>query len=230
MVKSNIDSNIHYNESIEIEDEDIGYSSPLYDFKLFNFEIEIGLGKQKHTYSKYGVVYFPIYLIVNDSLVSKIGIYEVRDKEFINLVDEDGDIKLKKKGLLFYVSKEYIKEEIENLESEEKGEEQSKKTEETEELEKTEEIENSETEEKGEEDDVANLKIPLDKISKVTEKSNEKLKEGIFTEKEVQVNIPKLQEETKEQSDQIKKDYQESSRDNWLVKFRKNNNYKTNYY
>jgi hypothetical protein len=115
MVKSNIDSkNIHYNESIEIEDEDIGYSSPLYDYKLYNFDIEIALGKQKHTYSKYGVVYFPIYLIIDNNLVSKIGVYELNDKEFINLIDEDGDIKLKKKGLLFYASKDYIKEELEN--------------------------------------------------------------------------------------------------------------------
>ena len=223
MVKSNIDgNNINYNESIEIEDEDIGYSAPLYDYKLYNFEIEIGLGKQKHTYSKYGVVYFPIYLIVDNKLVSKIGFYEINDKEFINLLDEDGDIKIKKKGLLFYVSKEDIKEEIENSETEKQDEKEIEKFEKEEEENKEKE---DETEDK-EEDDVANLKIPTEKISKVTEKSNEKLKDGIFTEREITVNIPKLQEETKEQSDQIKKDYQESSRDNWLTKFRKNNNYK----
>jgi hypothetical protein len=221
MIKSNIDSdNINYKESIEIDDEDIGYSSALYDYKLFNHEIEIALGKQKHTYSKYKVVYFPIYLIIDNYLVSKIGVYEVKQSELINLIDDDGDVKLKKKGLLFFISKDYLKEQIEEFKNDEEKKEEKKE-------EKNDEENNEEKDKKDEEeDDIGNLKIPLEKLSKVSEKSDEKLKDGIFEEKEIQDNIPKLQEETKEQSEQIKKEYKESSKYNWLVKFRKNNNYK----
>jgi hypothetical protein len=225
MVKSNIDNDVNYNESKGIEDEDIGYSSPLYDFKLFNIEIEIAIGKQKHTYSNHKIVYFPIYLIIDNYLVSKIGVYEISQLELINYLDEDGDIKLRKKGLLFYISKDYLQEQIEEYKTE--NDETIKDKEKEQEAVKILDSDLNDTNDKKEEDDddIANLKIPENKLSKTTEKSNEKLKDGIFEEKE-SINIPKLQEETKEQSEQIKKEYQESSRNNWLVKFRKNNNYK----
>ena len=91
MVKSKINKEVNYNESKEIEDEDIEYSAALYDYKLHSYDIEIGLGKQKHTYSKRNIVYFPIYLIVNGELVSRIGIYEIEDKKMIDILDDDGD-------------------------------------------------------------------------------------------------------------------------------------------
>ena len=112
MVKSHLEDKVNYNESREIEDEDIDYSAPVFDYKLFDQAIEIVLGKQKHTFSRYGIVFFPVYLVVNDKMVEKIGIFEVKDSELINIIDDDGDVKLKKSGLIFYISKDSLMEKI----------------------------------------------------------------------------------------------------------------------
>lgn len=230
MVKSKIESDkINYNESINMEKDDEEYSAPLYDYKLYDYDIEIGLGRQKHTYSKYGVVYFPVYLIVEDNIVAKIGIYEVSDKDMLNLIDDEGDIKLKKKGLIFYVSKEFIQTKILdenkkqiNLEKEEEEEKDEKKEDDKDKEDKEEKKE----ENKEKEDDVAELIIPLEKLSKTKEINDETLKDGIFIENKTTNIPPLLEEETKEQSTELKKRYQESSRNNWLENFRRNNNYK----
>ena len=228
MVKSKIEpEKINYNESKNIEDDDIDYSAPLFDYKLYDYNIEIGLGKQKHTFSKYGIVYFPIYLIIDDNIDSKIGVFEVSDKDMINLLDEEGDIKLKNKGIIFYVSKDYIKNKLfeENKEKNSLEKEEENKEEDREQKENNEES-NKEKKELEEEDDVANLSIPSEKLSKTKEVSDETLKGGIFIENKTVTIPPLLEEETKEQSDELKKRYQQSSRNNWLENFRKNNNYK----
>jgi hypothetical protein len=225
MVKSKIEpENINYNESKEIDDEDIDYSAPLYDYKLYDYNIEIGLGKQKYTYSKYGVVYFPIYLIIDDDIDSKIGVYEVNEKDIIHMLDDEEDIKLKKKGIIFFVSKDYIKNKLfeENaLQTDLEKQKEGENKEEDRELK-----ENNEENKEFEEDDVANLSIPSEKLSKTKEVSDETLKDGIFTENKTVTIPPLLEEESKEQSDELKKRYQQSSRNNWLENFRKNNNYK----
>jgi hypothetical protein len=215
MVKSNISKDVNYNESKEIEDEDVEYSAPLYDYKLYDYDIEIGLGKQKHTYSKYGIVYFPIYLIVDGELVARIGVFEIEDKKMIDILDDEGDVQLKPNGLLFFVSKQYLQEHL-------------KKSEELEPVESTESAEPNIdlTIEEIPDDDVATLVIPPEKKSLVTEISDKTLKDGIFEENTTTTLLPLLPEESKEQSDQIKKDFQESSRNNWIENFRRNNHYK----
>jgi hypothetical protein len=217
MVKSNISKDVNYNESKDIEDEDVDYSAPLYDYKLYDYDIEIGLGKQKHTYSKYGIVYFPIYLIVNGELVARIGVFEIEDKKMIDILDDDGDVQLNPRGLLFFVSKQYLQEHL-------KENEPMEQSVDVPDIGPIEEL--IEVEEIFDEDDVATLVIPPEKKSVVTEISDKTLKDGIFKENNTVTLLPMLPEETKEQSDKIKADFQESSQNNWVEKFRKNNNYK----
>jgi beta-lactamase class D len=45
MVKSKINSQVDYDESKDIEDEDLDYSSPMYDYKLFDNDIIIATDK-----------------------------------------------------------------------------------------------------------------------------------------------------------------------------------------
>ena len=74
-------------------------------------------------------------------------------------------------------------------------------------------------------DDVAVLVIPPEKKSATTEISEKTLEDGIFAENKTVTLLPLLQEESKEQSDKIKKDFQESMKNNWLQNFRRNNHY-----
>jgi len=223
MVKSIINTEVNYNESKDVEPEDIEYSAPIYDYSLYGYGIEIGLGKQKHTYSKYGIVYFPIYLIVEGALIARIGVFEVEESKMIDILDDDGDVQLKPRGLLFFISKEYLQQHIgqtvdniENLDTDQDDQDRNElKIDDGEKVPLV-----------AIEDDVATLVIPPEKKSVVTEKSDEVLKDGIFNENPAITMLPMLPEETKEQSDELKKNYQESSHNNWLEEFRKNNHYK----
>ena len=63
-MKSKLNSiNINYSESKDMDPEDIGYDSTLYEYELFGIPIQIALGKEKYTYSRYDVIYYCIYLI-----------------------------------------------------------------------------------------------------------------------------------------------------------------------
>jgi hypothetical protein len=223
MVKSIISKEVNYNESKEIEDEDIDYSAPLFDYKLYSYDIEIGLGRQKHTYSNRGIVYFPIYLIVNGEIASKIGVYEVEDKKMIDILDDEGDVQLKKEGLLFFVSKEYLRETLDKEEAKSKPSDEDEPL-----LGAVNDILSDETKIKNEEeeDDVAVLVIPPEKRSIVTDISEKTLKNGIFDTSEITALLPMLPEENEEKAKQIKESYEKEDSHNWVVKSRKNPNYK----
>jgi predicted NAD-dependent protein-ADP-ribosyltransferase YbiA (DUF1768 family) len=247
MVKSQLANEVNYKESKEIEEEDDEYSAPIYNYKLYDKEIEIGLGNPKHTFSRYGIVYFPVYLIVNNELIAKIGIFEIKDSELIHTLDDDGDVKLDKNKILFFISKDYLNQvitpsRIENsrgnvtlpcvpTESPPEGCDLNRQRckdnvepsppipDPVEALSKDDIIEIDDI------DDVAVLVIPPEKKSVTTEIAEKTLKDGIFEEVSTVKVLPLLPEESKEQSDQIKKEFQESSRNNWMQNFRRNLHY-----
>lgn len=230
MVKSHINSKVFYNESRELDDADIDYSAPVYEYNLHNLKVDIVLGKQNHSFSRYDIVYFPVYLIKNDEIISKIGYFEIESNKLLNVVDDEGDVQLNKKGMNIFINKEELQKKLKFEEPITEGEVIQKETKQLDELEEvTITIDNTQgvSEEKGEEEtDVASLVIPPEKMSKTTEVADEALEDGLFIDNKTITILPMLQEETKEESDKIKKEYQESSQNNWIENFRKNNNYK----
>ena len=56
--------------------------------------------------------------------------------------------------------------------------------------------------------------------------SEDVLKSGIFELDTTRKSVDALLEETKEQAEKIREEFQESSRNNWMENFRRNNNYK----
>jgi len=227
MVKSKINpEKVNYKESKDIDEEDLDYSSPLYDYKLFNHEIVIALGKQRHTYSKYDIVHFPIYLILHNIPRAQIGVFEVDSNKLIDILDEDGDVKLSAKHILFYATKDYIDELIKKYEENDKNKEED----ELDELEKhtdfKDELEDANIADEVEVlDDVLSLKATEEKKMKSHENAEEELKDGLFKENPNAKPPAMLDEEGKGESNEIKSTYKESPRNNWLVKFMKNNNY-----
>jgi hypothetical protein len=227
MVKSKISHQVDYNESKEIEDEDIEYSSPLYDYKLFDNDIVIALGKQRHTFSRHDLVYFPIYLVIDEMPRANIGVFEVESNKLIDILDDDGDVKLSKKNIIFYVDKQYVHDilkeystdEIEQLEDLEKG---KVKTEEKDAV--LEDVVDL-TEDSDDDDDVLGLQIPEDKKTKTGKDADKELSEGIFIINEKTKEPPLLKEETKEDSQELKREFKESPKNIWLQKLMKNTNY-----
>ena len=96
MVKSTLNKEINYNELKEIDSENKAYfkegSTATFDIKLYGNDIEITFGKEKYTFIEKGIVYFPIYLVINDIVSYQIGVYELFNSEVPNNLDEDGDI------------------------------------------------------------------------------------------------------------------------------------------
>ena len=229
MVKSKLNSQVDYDESKEIEDEDIEYSSPLYDYKLFDNDIVIALGKQRHTFSRHDLVYFPIYLVIDEMPRAKIGVFEVESNKLIDILDDDGDVKLSKKNIIFHVDKQYVHDmlkkysiddkpdEIEQLKDVEKG---KVKTEE-----KDAELDDVVDLTEDSDDDVLGLQIPEDKKTKTGKDADKELSEGIFIINEKTKEPPLLKEETKEDSQELKREFKESPKNIWLQKLMKNTNY-----
>ena len=94
MVVSQIDKTVHYVETKKIDEEDRGFATSLFEIEIMERTIVIGLGKEKHTYENKGIVFFPIYLVANNAIKSKIGVYEMKASDVISSLDEDGDINI----------------------------------------------------------------------------------------------------------------------------------------
>ena len=88
-----------------------------YDINLKNIDILIALGKLHNDYKSKGIFFVPIYLVINDVIDDKIGVYEFLSSDYTNLLDEDGDldISLIKGPLLFnFVTNTYLKSKYKN--------------------------------------------------------------------------------------------------------------------
>lgn len=111
MAYSNINKDIKYKEYNKIEKKDINYEAALYEMELYNTKITIALGREINKYSKYNIIYFPIYIIKDDKVVNQIGLYEITSERLPIITDADGDINLELVGdPIFYkfVDEEYI--------------------------------------------------------------------------------------------------------------------------
>jgi predicted NAD-dependent protein-ADP-ribosyltransferase YbiA (DUF1768 family) len=246
MVSSNLNSNINYIERKTIDPEDVGHDSTYYAIEAFEIPILIVLGKQKYTYSNKDVIYYPIYIVADDKIKAQIGVFESSLKQPLNLIDEDGDIDIEKLGeplLYSFVNKDFIKKTNTNptkylddddlafmKKSDKKVEEMNKTpveniidkpSKEEEEKEKKE----GEDEEEDDEYDFMRIKVKKDKISEEKQKADDIIEKGIFTIDKHFKQPSFLEEETEADADKYKLDYKESSSNNWIEKFLRNNHY-----
>jgi hypothetical protein len=235
MVHSKTDSkNVTYDESPEIDDEDLDYSSPLFDFKLFGKDIIIGLGKQRDTFIRHHIIFFPIYLIIGEIVRAKIGIFEIDSRQIDDLFDEDGDVKLKKKNLLFFLDKDKLEVLIKKYEKEASQHESEKTEKELEELQKNEQKDEQKDEKVLvdedndsliDEDDVLELKVPEGKQTQSDKQTALTLQDGLFTVNPKIKEPPSLKEETKDEAKDLKQDFKESPSTEWIAKMMKNDHY-----
>lgn len=234
MVKSKINPDkVLYNEIKSIDDGDIGYASSVYEIELYNNNnIEIVLGREKYTYQEYGIIYYTIYLLLGSSPAARIGVFEIESNKLISILDEDNDIDLSKGNILLFDNEDYIlqkikeyKESHEDLEEVDEEVEFIKKNDENEDKDITMNTPVDETDNDDDDDDATRMKIPENKKSKENEKTKDQLKDGVF-EVDESIKPPKmLSEETEEDSDKIKHEYVENTRNVWIQQFMKNEQY-----
>ena len=216
MVNSRLNKDIRYKETYAIDPDDIGFETSIYDLTLFNENIEIALGKPKYEYSSKHVVYFPIYLLINEEPVSKIGVYEILDSEMIHSMDEDEDLNINDKNVIFYIKENQFYKTLKKTPPIQNPQTQQPTTS---------QIKFSPTTKKVEEDDVFTLKIPESKKSSSVQKAEDTIKSGVFTNNTNAVIPPPLQEETQADVLEYKKSFKEGPRNIWVQKFMKNENF-----
>lgn len=144
MVASNIIQNINFKEDKNVEMHDKKTQVSVFRISLFDIDVNVSLGKVNTT--MYNDIYFaPVYLILNENIQVKIGIYEFLAEDYTTLLDEDNDLDIGYLDgpLLFkFVTREYIEEVtekyelLEDIDSSDSEEESDKEEEETDEMKK----------------------------------------------------------------------------------------------
>jgi predicted NAD-dependent protein-ADP-ribosyltransferase YbiA (DUF1768 family) len=222
MVSSKIHPKVNYIEKKTLDEEDLGHTSTLYVIDIYDIPTVIVLGKQKYTYSNKEIIFYPIYIVSDDKIKSQIGVFEAKLSKTLNLVDEDGDIDIEKMGeplLYSFVTKKYIEKSNSNpnkyLEEEEKREYV--------EMEKEFDILSDSSD--SDEVDVMKLKVTKKKVSEQKEAVDKVVEHGIFIIDKNFKQPPLLKEESESDADKLKLEYKESSANEWIEKFMRNNNY-----
>lgn len=220
MLESKINKeNVKYNENISIEKEDLNHMSFVYETELYDKDIEFVLGKEKHTYAKYNIIYFSVYLVINDKPKKRIGVFEIDSNKFIQSIDEDGSIELENGELLFFVQQNEMSEYFKKYDIKREEKQQDKESDKVD-LE-YEDLTDSSPDLFDESLDV--FKVSID--DKKSKKQFPLINESIFEEKENVKILPILEEENEEISNNEKKKYEEKVNTTWIEKFTKNNNY-----
>jgi len=210
----------------EIDNEDVGYESTTYDTELLGTPVELAIGKEKYNYSKHDLVFFYLYLVLNEELVAKVAIFEVESDRLISILDSDGDIDITKGQVIPTVSEKYLNKLIANNPTKVKEEASYN------------ELSTSDNSSSGpsinpaldedidkNEDDLFSVNLPTNRISKEVQDSKEKLKTGVFI-KNPAIKMPELlEEETQEAAKQMRREFVSSPSNKWVVNFMENNNY-----
>lgn len=213
---------VNYNEYRKIDQEDIDYTTFVYETSLFDRDIEIVLGNEKHNYSKYDILHFSIYLIINESPVSRIGIFEIDNNKYLNSIDEDGSIDLEKGELVFFIEKEDLLKLIDVKLSDDNNKDIEKESDKEDYVMTNDDYEEL-TYDNTNDHDLMRVKVDPDNKREISKTSNN---DGeLFSYDEKQDVLPLLDEENEKESDKYKSDYKEGIKTTWIEKFTSNNNF-----
>ena len=207
MVLSTINNMVNYLEQETIDSKDIDHETYIYDGNIYNKNIKFSLGKPNFEYmEEYNIVYFNIYLITKENIVGKIGVYETRNTDYLNQLDDDGDIIINNPAnplipLIFPKSKILIKNNYKSIDSD---------------------FEMDDTDDDSDDDDDTDY----DESSEEDVDEDEDTDEGALKEDLKELETPLIiVEQTKEESDAEKEAYTKKDSDVWINAFMRSNRY-----
>ena len=71
MVLSRLNEDINYPDINSVDKEDINYESSLYQIDIDDIIIIIALGNVRFSFVTKGVLYVPIYLVIDDNIINE---------------------------------------------------------------------------------------------------------------------------------------------------------------
>jgi len=228
MVASIINNKIKFNESHEIDDEDMGHTSDVYELDLFNATktIAIVLGKPKYMFADQNVIYLPIYALAKDTLVGKIGVFEITTPQLVKLY-RDGSIDLAKLSPPLLFADYETAEQIDSLGADPLYyHNKPEPAPEVKPVDLDKEFQDAQKQQE-DSDDEREFRLeakPAD-ISGEKRKAMAAIDTGIFKMEPGFVVPPILREETEKDAESMRAKYRPSASNNWIEERMKNNNY-----
>lgn len=234
MVNSQINKQLIYEEDSNIEKKDYDFASLKYPIEIafdedHDVKFYITFGRKNEKFLKgYNIIYYPIYLIVGSVVLSKIGVLELEADKTSKIVDEDGNIdpeKMDEEPLFFsFLTEAYLSNKNAIVTSDNSDTESEGKNSDVESVSSVESTDFSKSKkEKESEENIFN--IPENKLNKRTNET-QKSDESLLFKTDTSVKTPNsLIEETKTMADKLKSEFTESSRNEWIEIFMKNNQY-----
>jgi hypothetical protein len=106
MVQSLLNKSINYIETDRLAKDDENYPTIGYEIVIDGINRTLALGQAKYSFIDKNIIYFPIYLIINDEVYSRVGVYEIYQDQLSqnSIFDEDGDVDPDKLGKPLYFS------------------------------------------------------------------------------------------------------------------------------
>ena len=230
MVASKINPSIRYNDTNKIDPNDNALESSTYDITFEKIDpkksLTVTFGKVNYTYSSKSVLYYPMYLVVDDQVKAQVGIIEIPMENLPSVVDEDGDLdpeRISDPILYDFVTKEYLKkfENNENLEQDDL-EDTGKQLDDNE----LDVIDLTGKKSSDDSEDYLGLVVPPKKLGEEQKTEQQEDPEDIFKKDIYKKMDPILTEETQKEALKLKSEYEESPSNDWVAKFMKNNKYK----
>ena len=208
MVKSELNKDIVYPELKNLLDGDVNYDATLYGVNIKDHDITVALGKQQDKFLEKGIVYFPIYLVLENNKVMQIGIYEIKSSQLPTIFDEDEDVEIENLGepLLFSFIDDDILKQSNPMEDEDEDEDEDEET-------------HEETDE--ETDEETNIDEEADEKEKLVNLSNDDFDKKFEEVKEIK--IKELPKQTRSQANEERTDVEKSHI--WVQKYLSNMNY-----
>ena len=216
MVLSHLNKYIDYSETREIEEEDIGEETNIYEMNIRDKKYHVAFGKPKYTFAtKYNVVYFPIYLLKGFRKIrGKIGVIEIEKTQVISVKDIGLGVLGNYKPLFFDITTEtYLEKTMSQVNKVHQKEEDIDDNDIIEKEEENEENDNIK------EDDLFSLEKTNKTGQKKKEEKTERIKlDDVFTKDKISPNNPSWPEETEAISRTFREEYvkYKSTKDNWV--------------
>ena len=109
-----MNKNMYYEENRNLEEEDVGYDSPIYNITIFDKHFLLTIGKERKLLTKKNRYYFPVYIMNKLQVQCQIGAFEfestkdTQEERWKPFRDSSGDIDLNRLGdIIFYSFADY---------------------------------------------------------------------------------------------------------------------------